>query len=158
GVQLLVAVTRPEDGELITGDHVRAALGTLRRQFSATFVDCGGSFDEPTLAALEGADRIIVVCTPELNTLRDVRECLRIFREIMRLDLSRVSFVFNRNQPFAVISRAQFESVVDQTMLDLPHAGADARRAADRGEPLALGQPGSPLSKAIERLLRALVL
>ena len=35
GVQVLVAGTRPEEGELVTAAHVRAALGTMKRQFSA---------------------------------------------------------------------------------------------------------------------------
>src|SRR5205823_14483666 len=114
GLQLLVAGTRPEEGEVVTAAHVRAALGTMKRQFSATFVDCGSSFDEPTIAALEMADRILVVCTPELNTLRDVRESVRVFGEIIHLDNKRVSFVFNHNQPFAVLARDQFESALEQ--------------------------------------------
>src|SRR6202048_4239340 len=143
GLQLLVAGTRPEEGEVVTAAHVRAALGTMKRQFSAVFVDCGSSFDEPTIAALELADRVLVVCTPELNTLRDVRECQRVFGEIIRLDTKRVSFVFNHNQPFAVLGREQFESALEQTMLfDLPHAGEAASKAASRGEPLVLSKIG----------------
>jgi CRP-like cAMP-binding protein len=158
GLHLLVAGTRPEDGEVVTATHVRAALGALRRQFSTTFVDCGSNFEEPTLAALEGADRILVICTPELNTLRDVRDCQRIFGEIMHVDQARVGFVFNRNQPFAVLSQGQFESVLGQPMLiELPHGGVDAYTAASRGEPLVLHHPSGVLSKATERLLRLLV-
>ncbi len=157
-LQVLVAGTRPEEGEVVTAAHVRAALGTMKRQFSATFVDCGSSFDEPTIAALEMADRIIVVCTPELNTLRDVRECQRVFGEIIRLDLKRVSLVFNYNQPFAVLGKEQFESALEQSLaFELPHAGEAAYKAASRGEPLVLGNSGSGYSKAIEKLLRALV-
>ena len=70
------------------------------------------------------ADKIIVVCTPELNTLRDVRECQRVFGEIIRLDMKRVCFVFNHNQPFAVLGREQFESALEQPMT----ARAAARR------------------------------
>src|SRR5919198_6396212 len=109
GLQVLVAGTRPEEGEVVTAAHVRAALGTMKRQFSAIFVDCGSSFDEPTIAALEMADRIVVVCTPELNTLRDIRECQRVFGEIIRLEPKKLAFVFNYNQPFAALSREQFE-------------------------------------------------
>jgi len=157
-LQVLVAGTRPEEGEVVTAAHVRAALGTMKRQFSATFVDCGSSFDEPTIAALEMADRIIVVCTPELNTLRDVRECQRVFGEIIRLDLKRVSLVFNYNQPFAVLGKEQFESALEQSLaFELPHAGEAAYKAASRGEPLVLGNSGSGYSKAIEKLLRTLV-
>src|SRR5438132_2584885 len=158
GLQVMVAGTRPEEGEVVTAAHVRAALGTMKRQFSTTFVDCGGSFDEPTIAALEMADRVIVVCTPELNTLRDVRECQRVFGEIIHLEMKRVSFVFNHNQPFAVLGRDQFEAALEQTMtFDLPHAGDAPYKAANRGEPLVLGNSGSAYSKAIEKLLRLLV-
>jgi CRP-like cAMP-binding protein len=158
GLQVIVAGTRPEEGEVVTAAHVRAALGTMKRQFSATFVDCGSSFDEPTIAALEMADRIIVVCTPELNTLRDVRECQRVFGEIIRLDMKRISFVFNHNQPFAVLNREQFESALEQPMsFELPHAGDAAYKAANRGEPLVVCQGGSPYSKAVERMIRTLV-
>jgi CRP-like cAMP-binding protein len=157
-LQVLVAGTRPEEGEVVTAAHVRAALGTMKRQFSATFVDCGGGFDEPTIAALEMADRVIVVCTPELNTLRDVRECQRVFGEIIRLDMKRIFFVFNHNQPFAVLARDQFEAALEQPMaFELPHAGEAAYKAASKGEPLVLSSGGSTYSKAIEKLLRILV-
>jgi Flp pilus assembly CpaE family ATPase len=40
---------------------------------------------------------------------------------------------------------------------ELPHAGEAAYKAASRGEPLVLSSPGSPYSKAIEKLARLLV-
>ena len=157
-LQVLVAGTRPEEGEVVTAAHVRAALGTMKRQFSVTFVDCGSGFDEPTIAALEIADRVIVVCTPELNTLRDIRECQRVFGEIIRLDMKRVSFVFNHNQPFAVLGREQFEAALEQPMVfELPHAGDAAYKAANRGEPLVMSNGNSAYSKAVDRFLRTLV-
>ena len=158
GLQVLVAGTRPEEGEVVTAAHVRAALGAMKRQFSATFVDCGSTFDEPTIAALEMADRVLVVCTPELNTLRDVRETQRVFGEIIRLDTKRVNFVFNHNQPFAVLAREQFEAALEQPMtFELPHAGDSAYKAANRGEPMVLSNGGSGYSKAVERIARAVV-
>jgi len=158
GLQLLVAGTRPEEGEVVTSAHVRAALGTMKRQFSAIFVDCGSSFDEPMIAALEMADRVLVVCTPELNTLRDIRECQRVFGEIIRLDTKRIEFIFNHNQPFAVLGREQFETTLEHTMLfELPHAGEAAYKAATKGEPLVLSNGGSAYSKAIEKLVHTIV-
>jgi Flp pilus assembly CpaE family ATPase len=98
------------------------------------------------------------VCTPELNTLRDVRECQRVFGEIIRLDLKRVCFVFNHNQPFAVLAREQFEAALEQPMtFELPHAGEGAYKAASRGEPMVLSNSGSAYAKAVEKLARLLV-
>ena len=158
GLQVLVAGTRPEEGEVVTAAHVRAALSTMKRQFSASIVDCGTSFDEPTIAALEMADRLLVVCTPELNTLRDVRECLRVFSEIIHLDADRLVFVFNHYQPFAVLAREQFETALEQPMaIEIPHAGEAAYKAAARGEPLVRWGSGLPFSKAVEKLTRSLI-
>ena len=158
GLQLLVAGTRPEEGELVTAAHVRAALGAMKRQFSATFVDCGSGFDDPTIAALEMADQVILICTPELNTLRDVRECQRVFGEIIKVDAGKLCFVFNHHQPFVVLGREQFEAALEQVMhFELPHAGEAAYKAAARGEPLALSSAGAPYSKAVEKLRQAIV-
>jgi CRP-like cAMP-binding protein len=158
GLQLLVAGSRPEEGEVVTAAHVRAALSTMKRQFSATIVDCGSSFDEPTIAALEMADRIILICTPELNTLRDIRECLRVFSEIIRLETGRLCFVFNHYQPFVSLGREQFETALEQPMAhEIPHAGEVAYKAAAKGEPLALSNSGSAFAKAVERLTRAMI-
>jgi CRP-like cAMP-binding protein len=158
GLQLLVAGTRPEEGEVVTAAHVRAALSAMKRQFSATIVDCGSSFDEPTIAALEMADKVVVICTPELNTMRDIRECQRVFGEIIRLDSSHLCFVFNHNQPFTVLSREKFEAALEQPMtLEVPHAGEAAYKAAAKGEPMALSSSGSAFSKSVEKLTRMLI-
>jgi pilus assembly protein CpaE len=158
GLQVLVAGTRPEEGEIVTAAHVRAALGTMKRQFSATIVDCGSSFDEPTIAALEMAEKVIVICTPELNTLRDVRECLRVFGEIIHLDASRLVFAFNQYQPFVSLAREQFEAALEQQMaFELPHAGEAAYKAAAKGQPMVQSSSGASFSRAIEKMTRALI-
>jgi Flp pilus assembly CpaE family ATPase len=90
--------------------------------------------------------------------LRDVRECQRVFGEIIRLDSKRIVYVFNHNQPFAVLGREQFEATLEKPMtFELPHAGEAAYKAASRGEPLVTSSPGSPYSKAMEKLARQLV-
>jgi CRP-like cAMP-binding protein len=158
GLQVLVAGVRPEEGEVVSGAHVRSALATMKRQFSTTIVDTGSSFDEPTIAALEMADRVILIATPELNTLRDIRECLRVFNEIIHLDSAKLCLVFNHYQPFDVLTREQFEAALEQPMaFDIAHAGEAAYKAAAKGEPLVLSGRGSAFSKSIDKLNRALI-
>lgn len=154
GLQLLVGGTRPEEGEAVTGDHVRAALGVMKRQFQAVVVDCGGTFSDPTLAALEIADRVILVCTPELNTLRDLRECQRIFGEVIHLDRAKMLYLLNYYQPFKVLTREQFEGALETPIaLEVPHAGEVAVKAAMKGESILTMAPSSPFAKAIDRLV-----
>lgn len=153
GLQVLVGGTRPEEGETVTGDHVRSALSVMKRQFMAVVVDCGVSFNDPTLAALELADKVLLVATPELNTLRDVRECQRIFGEVIHLDKAKVTYVLNHYQPFKVLTREQFESALEQTVgVEVPHGGDALVRAALKGEPALVSAPSSPFVKAVEKL------
>jgi pilus assembly protein CpaE len=128
-LRVLVGATRPEDGERVTAAHVRAALAVMKRQFLVTVVDCGTSFSEPTLAALETGDRVLVVCTPELSTLRDVRDCQRLFGQALRVEPTRVSYVFNHPLPSVGLTRQQFESALEKPMwLEIPHAGESATK------------------------------
>jgi len=123
-LRVLVGATRPEEGERVTGAHVRAALAAMKQQFLVTIVDCGGSFGEPTLMALEAADRVVVLCTPELTTLRDVRDCQRIFGQALRLDKQRTLYAFNHPRPHNGLTRQQFETALEQPMaVEIPHAG-----------------------------------
>jgi CRP-like cAMP-binding protein len=142
-LRIVVGATSPEEGERVTAAHVRAALTALKRQFLITVVDCRGSFSEPTLVALEMGDRVLVLCTPELASLRDVRDCQRVFGQALHLEKSRLSYVFNHPLPSAGLTRLQFESALEESMsLEIPHAGESATK------------PG--FAKAIDQLAREL--
>src|ERR671933_1583575 len=80
---VLTGTLRPEESELVTGEHVRAIIELLRRQFVHVIVDAGSRFSEPCLAAIESAERVLVVCTPEAVPVRDTRECQRVLRDLL---------------------------------------------------------------------------
>ena len=156
-LHLLVGGTKPEEGEQVTGEHVRAALTVMKRQFVATVIDGAGNFSDPTLAALERADRVVVVATPELNTLRDIREMQRIFAEVVHVEKSKMFYLLNHYQPFKVLTREQFEQALEQSVnAEVPHAGEGIVKAALKGEPLVIGEKNSPFTRAIEKLAQDL--
>lgn len=156
-LRVLTGSLHPEDGETVTGEHVRACLDTLRRHFSYVVVDTSSTFTDPVLAAVESADRIILVATPEITTLRDIRECQRIFTDVIRVKRDRLYYVMNQTLPFRMLSRDQFEGALDQTMdLELPYGGDVPSKGVLKGESIVATQPGHPLSKAIERMARDL--
>jgi CRP-like cAMP-binding protein len=156
-LRVLVGATRPEDGERVTGSHVRAALAAMKQQFLVTIVDCGSSFGEPTLMALEAADKVILLCTPELTTLRDVRDCQRIFGQALRLDKNKMVYAFNHPLPSTGLSRQQFEAALEQPMaLEIPHAGDSAARAAVSAGTVVRATGRGPFAQAIDQLVRDL--
>jgi len=145
---------RPEEGEAVTGEHVKAVLELMRRQYLFVLVDLPSNFQEPTLAALELADKLILLMTPELSTMRDVREVVRLFGDTVRVPPNKQFYVLN--QPYAAhgLSREQFEGFLElQVSAELPYAGESAYKALAKGEPLAISQPGSPLVKGLEKII-----
>ncbi len=152
GAHLLAGALRAEEGESVTAEHVRAVLRVMKRQFSLTVIDCAANFSDATLAAVEAADRLLLVCTPELTSIRDVRECQRLFTEVVHVEKSRIAYVLNHHQPFKMLTRAQFEAALEQPLgMEIPHAGEAVARAALRGQPLAASGDG-PFVRAVQRL------
>lgn len=152
-LKILVGSTRPEEGETVTGDHVKSAIDLLARQNSVTIIDTAGNFGESTIAAIEAADKVILVCTPELTTLRDVRECQRIFLDLIQVPKEKVFYVMNQLSSSKVLGVEQFEQALEQEMqVELPYGSDVPAKAAVRGEAFTQSQPGAQIAKAIERI------
>src|SRR5918911_1517091 len=154
-LRVLVGTLRPEESELVTGEHVRAVLELLRRQFVHVVVDAGSRFSEPCLAAIESAERVLVVCTPEPVTLRDTRECQRVLRDLLNYPLTQVSYVLNRPLPYASLSADQVRSELGVDLLgDVPFGGEDVCKASLEGLPLVMKRSSNSASKALRNLAR----
>jgi CRP-like cAMP-binding protein len=156
-LRVLVGTLRPEESELVTGEHVRAVIELLRRQFVHVVVDAGSRFSEPCLAAIESAERVLLVCTPELVTLRDTRECQRVLRDLLNYPLNQVSYVLNRPLPYVSLSADQVCSELGVDLLgDVPFGGEDVCKASLEGLPVVMKRAGNAASKAFRSLARQL--
>jgi Flp pilus assembly CpaE family ATPase len=156
-LKILEGATKPEDGETVTGEHARLAIEAMRRYNDVTVIDTASNFTEATIAALEAADKVILVCTPELTTLRDIRECQRIFTSVIRVSKDKVFYLMNNPVPFKALPNDQFEQTLAQRIdVEIPFGGDVPTRAATRGEALLQVQPGSDMARAIDRVAKLL--
>ncbi|MGE5618888.1 MAG: cyclic nucleotide-binding domain-containing protein [Sphingomonadaceae bacterium] len=156
-LRLLVGATRPEEGEAVTGEMARAAIQQLRRHFAFVVVDTESCFTDPVLAALESSDRILLLCSPEVSSLRDARECQRILNDVMHIPSDRSFYLLNRLFPYKTLTKEQIESTLQRALsAELPYGGDAPTKAALRGETLVETQPGSSLARAIRGLARDL--
>jgi CRP-like cAMP-binding protein len=147
-LRIFPAAVRPEEGQTITGDHIRAAITTLRRYFGHIVLDLPHGFNEVTLAGLELADRLLLVATPEQVTLRDVQECRRIFGEVLRLSPDHITYVLNHPQPYAALKASDFAAATDAPWSEIPHGGEGPSTAALRGESLLGTRPNNAVARA----------
>ncbi|HEX2923357.1 MAG TPA: cyclic nucleotide-binding domain-containing protein, partial [Chloroflexota bacterium] len=130
-LRVMAGAVHPEEGELVSGDTARAAIDLLRRHFPYVVVDTGSNFTDPVLCALECADRVLLLCSPEMAVMRDARECQRILSEVIHLPRERVLYLLNSLFPFKTLSKKQFEEVLQQPIgAELPYGGDVPAKAA----------------------------
>jgi MinD-like ATPase involved in chromosome partitioning or flagellar assembly len=157
-LRVFAGATRPEDGERVTGDTVKAALQQLRRHFKFVVVDTGSYYSDAVLAALEGADRLVVVCSPEMSTLQDIRDSKRVFNDLVHIKRDKIHYVLNYIFPFKTLSKDQFERALQQELyMEIPYGGEVPAKAALLGEAFVEKQSGSNVAKAVQKLAKQLV-
>jgi pilus assembly protein CpaE len=156
-LRVLCGTLRPEESELVTGDHVRAIVDVLRRQFVHVVIDAGSRFSEPTLAALELADQIFVVSTPEPMAAQATRESQRVLRDLLGVPADRIRFIQNQPNPYGKLSRSELvELVGTEQVSEVPFGGEEVTKAALNGFPLVMANSTNPTSRAIVSLARDL--
>jgi CRP-like cAMP-binding protein len=156
-LRLLAGTLRPEESELVTGDHVRAIVDVLRRHFVHVVVDAGSRFSEPCLATLELADQIIVLCTPEPTATNAIQETQRVLRDLLSVPAERIRFVQNQPSPYGKLSRADLAALLgSEQVVEMPFGGEEVSKSTLEGFPLVMGRSGNPVSRAIVTLARDL--
>lgn len=125
-------------------------LSFLRRTYSVVNADLPDSFNDTALAVLREANRIFLVTTPELVSLRLARQKSAIFR---KLDLEgRVSLIVNRVSKRMELTLDEIEEAVGLPVIaSIPSEYADVAKAIREGQ-----EPPS-LTPAFQKLAETLL-
>lgn len=158
GMVVIPSALRVEQSELVTPQLAQRALGVLEEAFTFIVIDLGVAMSEVTLGVLERADRILVMVTPELPTLKDTAELLQIFTNMLEIPPARVSLVLNHPRPQTLVTRADAEREVKRPMyMEIAYDGTRFDRAAVTGEVLVAAEPSSPAAKAVNRIASSII-
>jgi len=98
GLMALLAPPKPEMAELVTSEHVRAILQRLKQMFDYTVVDMGSRLQDIELNVFDLAERIVLLVTPELPAITNVRYFFEII-EALEYPREKVLLVLNKADP-----------------------------------------------------------
>lgn len=156
GVAVLPASERPEALDLVDGAAATTILKALRTQYGYTIVDCEHHPTERTLAALDAADRIVVVAQLNVAAMRSTQRTLSLFQRLGVPD-DKIVVVANRASPGDLISAADATRVLERDLFGrIPNDYRVCEAALTRGLPVAAHEPTSAVAKAYVALAEKL--
>jgi pilus assembly protein CpaE len=150
GLYVLAAPRLLEQGEKITGEHVSRVITLLKERYHYIVLDLPHDFRDTSLAALDAADQIVVVMTPELASVYVTGRTLAVFD---RLGYSRdkVLLVLNSTFQHHALARSDIEAALKHPIhLVIPFASDLLVNAINTGIPVMAKSPEHPFGVLIE--------
>lgn len=160
-VDILAGPPAPDLAAFVDGEgkrdpernYVQEILRTLRTAYDWVIVDTAVDFGEGVITALDEAERILFVTTPDIPALQNSAKGLDILLERLGYPQEKLSVVLNRGNAGIGLMEDEISSALSHPIRHLlPSDGDVAVRAANIGMPLVLLRGRSPLARAIGRL------
>ncbi|HEX6533497.1 MAG TPA: hypothetical protein VF041_02815 [Gemmatimonadaceae bacterium] len=152
GVWVLPAPDSPEMEDVLDSGAVTSIIDHLRAHFAFTVLDCEHHLSERTLAALDAADRVVLVTQLSVPALRATQRTLAVCQRLGYPD-EKLCVVVNRWQSQDVLSTADATEVLKRDLFwKLPNDYRTAAAALTRGVPVAQYDPSTKLALSFQQL------
>ncbi len=157
GLKVLLAPPRPEMAELVTMDLVKNVLRELRYMFDFVIVDTWTSLQEPTLTLMDEADRIVLLATPDIPTLKNTRDFFGVL-DALSYPPAKTVFVLNKmDRKTGITAKDIAENLRHPVAVELPFDDAVVMSSINRGIPFVADQRAKPIARAVLQLAESLI-
>jgi pilus assembly protein CpaE len=149
GLDILPAPLRPEDAELVTEAKLGRLIEVARACYDVIVVDTSPFFHGPMLATLDRTDELLLVCSLDIPTLKNVRLSLSTL-EMLSFPSSRVKVVLNRANSKVGMKQREVEAALEQKVAyEIPSDRA-VPLSVNKGQAAVLSESGSDFAKALQ--------
>jgi pilus assembly protein CpaE len=152
GIWALPGPDNPEHDDLLDGSTISTIVDQLRSHFAFTVLDCEHHMSERTLAAMDLADRILLVTQLNVPSLRSTQRTLAICRRLGYAN-DKTCVLINRFQSGEVLSLADATDVLKcEVFWKLPNDYRASAGALMKGIPVAEFDPTCKLAWSYSQL------
>jgi len=153
GISVLPAPLRPEDAELVTEAKLGRLLEVARESFDVIVVDTSPFFHGPMLATLDRTDELLLLCSLDVPTLKNLRLALQTL-DLLSFPKSRVRIVLNRSNSKVGMKPNEVEGALGMKVrFEVPSDRA-VPLAVNRGNPVVLAEESAAVSRAIKSMAK----
>src|SRR5437016_3384645 len=153
GLEILPAPLRPEDAELVTEAKLGRLLEVARESYDVIVVDTSPFFHGPMLATLDRTDELLLLCSLDVPTLKNLRLALQTL-DLLSFPKSRVRIVLNRSNSKVGMKPNEVEGALGMKVrFEIPSDRA-VPLAVNRGNPVVLAEESADVSRAIKSMAK----
>jgi pilus assembly protein CpaE len=157
GVKVLPAPIKPEYAEYITANHVEKIINTLRESYHYIIVDTSASFHESVLSALDMSDRILLVSTLDLPTIKNIKAGLDVM-ETLHYPAEKIHIILNKASEQYGIKYKDFESTLRRQIWSyVPEDNQTVVTSANKGFPFVMTRTETKVAKAVMEIGKELL-
>lgn len=150
GLHIIASPKMPTDAEGVTSEHFEVALKLLKSRYAYIVADLPHDFSSFTLEALEAADIILLVISPEIASIRAASIALETYKQLNYPE-EKIKIVLNWTFERDGLAHSAIESALHAPIqLVIPYADKRFVNAINRGIPLLHEHPEDPISELLE--------
>lgn len=156
---ILFAPEKPEAAEYIAKETVEKIMKAIKNHYDVIIVDTGINFNDNTLYILDMAQKIIMVSTMEIVSLKNTKLGLRVMNSL-GYDKDKVKLVINKfNSSYGISKKEIEETFKDGIFSFIPDEEKNVAISVNKGLPVCSGDKYYKLKigKAIELMCKDLI-
>jgi pilus assembly protein CpaE len=152
GIRALLAPPRPEMADLVTAEVLKRVLEELRRQYDFIIVDTATVINDTILTALDVADRIVLIATPDIPAIKNARLFFEI-TDALNYPPNKIMLVINKVDRRTGITAQMIEdNIKHQVAGQIPLDEPTVLNSINRGIPFMMDQRAKPIAQAVQQL------
>lgn len=153
GAKVVLAPPRPEMADLLQADHLKRILDEMRLNYDYIIVDTATVINDLVLTALDLADRIVLLTTPDIPAIKNARLFFEI-TDALNYPPNKIMLVVNKIDRRTGITAQMIEDNIKHPVVgQIPLDEATVLNSINRGVPFMVDGRVKPVAQATAQLV-----
>src|SRR4030095_12290014 len=152
GLHFIAAPTFPSEAETLRDETLGAALRLTKSHYEYVVADLPHDFSDTAVQALDTADMILLLASPDMASIRAVKAALDTYDKL-DYPKDKIKFVLNAIFPSSNLSKDKLEAALGMTtFVTIPYTRDVLVEAINLGQPVVSHKPDLAISNVLEDL------
>lgn len=150
GLHFIAAPTFPTEAETLRGETLGTALQIAKAKYEYVVADLPHDFSEPTIQALDAADIILLLASPDMASIRAVKAATDTYDKL-GYEREKVKLVLSAPFPHSSLTKEKIESALGMSFLaTIPYVQDVLVDAINLGQPPVYVRPNEAISAFLQ--------